>query len=346
MPLKREDLRAQLKRGELSPVYVLFGEEAYLRDLAAKTIADRAFGEGDARDFNDSCHSLTRPGELIDILTAARQLPMMSARRVIRIDNVRITQSGRGDTIREEDDESALRSYLEQPAEDSIVIFVADELNGVRRMGKLLRESSFCVEFDPLTDAELAKWAVERIKEFGREIEREALEELIKRSGPDVRRVTNEAAKLAAAAYKTGVIDRQMVEELVPFKRELDNFEIGRHLISGNRRDALKVLRKVFDDGTEPVMIPGLLNFTIRRMLIAKSLMKQGADRREVANAIRLRYSDQEQFLAAARRADEVDLIKALERIAETDLAIKTSKGGGGEHGNRMLVEMLLCEIS
>lgn len=346
MPLKREDLRAQLKRGELSPVYVLFGEEAYLRDLAAKTIADRAFGEGDARDFNESCHSLTRPGELIDILTAARQLPMMSYRRVIHINNVRITQSGRGDTIKEEDDENALRSYLEAPAPDTMVIFVAEELNGVRRMGKLLRESTFCVEFDPLTDPELAKWAVEKLRELESEIEAAALDELIKRCGPDVRRVTNEAAKLAAAAYPQGIIGIDLVEELVPFTREQDNFEIGKHLVAGNRKAAFKVLRKVFDDGAEPVMIPGLLNFTIRRLLLAKALMKQGADRREVVNAVKLRYSDQEPFLAAARRADESGLIDALNRIAEADLAMKTSKGGGGEHGSRMLVEMLLGEIS
>ena len=38
--LTRDDLRDQLKRREIAPVYVLFGAETYLRDLAVKTIAD------------------------------------------------------------------------------------------------------------------------------------------------------------------------------------------------------------------------------------------------------------------------------------------------------------------
>ena len=56
--LSREDLRNQLKKREIVPVYLLFGAESYLRDLAAKTIADFVFGEGSLRDFNETEFSL------------------------------------------------------------------------------------------------------------------------------------------------------------------------------------------------------------------------------------------------------------------------------------------------
>lgn len=345
MPHKREDLRAQLKRGELSPVYVLFGAETYLRDLAAKTVADRAFSEGDARDFNETSFALNKAGELANVLTAAYQMPMMASRRVVRVTNVRITQGGRGDTIGDAD-ENALQSYLNDPAKDSIVIFVADELNGVRRMGKLLREKAFAVDFEPMADAELTNWAADRISETGCGIERAALDLLVKRAGPDVRRVTNEAAKLVTAALPEKLITAELVDELVPFTRELDNFEFGRHLVAGDRSAALRVLRKIIDDGAEPVMILGLIAYNVRRLLIAKEMMQRSADRRDVANVLKLRYSDQEAFLSAARRADGYKLKKAIKRIAETDVALKTSIGGGGDAGGRMLLEMLVCELA
>lgn len=346
MPYKREDLRAQLKRGELSLVYVLFGAETYLRDLAARTIADRAFSEGDARDFNEASFTLSKAGELADVLTAAYQMPMMSSRRVIRVGNVRVTQSGRGDTIKEDEDENALRSYLEDPAKDTVVIFLADELNGVRRMGKLLREKAYAVDFEPMADAELANWAAERVREAGCEIEKNALDLLVKRAGPDVRRVTNEAAKLATAAMPEALITAELVEDLVPFTRELDNFEFGKHLVAGDRRAALRVLRKIMDDGAEPVMILGLIAYNVRRLLMAKEMMQSSADRRDVANVLKLRYSDQEAFLAAARRADGEKLRMAIRRIADADVALKTSIGGGGDAGGRMLLEMLVCELA
>jgi hypothetical protein len=35
-----------------------------------------------------------------------------------------------------------------------------------------------------------------------------------------------------------------------------------------------------------------------------------------------------------------------MKRVAETDLAIKTSVGGGGPAGSRLQLEMLVCEMA
>ena len=90
MPLTREDLRNQLKRREISPVYLLFGPETHLRDIAAKTITDLSFAPGDFRDFNESVVQPQVDGNLEKALAAAEQLPMMAARRVVRITDVDI----------------------------------------------------------------------------------------------------------------------------------------------------------------------------------------------------------------------------------------------------------------
>ena len=71
MVFSREDLRNQLKRREIAPVYVLFGAETHLRDVAAKTIADFSFADGDLRDFNETVFSLNSDGNLKAALSAA-----------------------------------------------------------------------------------------------------------------------------------------------------------------------------------------------------------------------------------------------------------------------------------
>src|SRR5688572_11615501 len=138
MVFSREQLRAQLRAREIAPVYTLFGAETYLRDLAAKTLADLTFKETDLRDFNETEFTLTVDGNLRSALAAAEQLPMMAEKRVIRITDVRVATTANRDTLKE-DDEAALSSYLSNPAPSAVVIFVADELNGVRRMAKILR---------------------------------------------------------------------------------------------------------------------------------------------------------------------------------------------------------------
>ncbi len=345
MPINREQLKAQVKDRELHPVYALLGDETYLRDIAAKTIADMAFGEGDFRDFNDNEFSLNSPDNIKSALAAADQLPMMASRRVVKITDVRVSSSAAKDTLKEEHFD-ALSAYLSNPSATSIVIFIADELNGTRRMGKLLRDKTMCVDFTTLDDGELIHWVRGKLRELDAEIDDRTLRHLISCTGPDARRLTIELTKLATAALPGKVIDIDLVDSLVTNVREISNFDLTAHLVSGDRSRALQTLEKILDDGTDPIALVGLLSYNYRRLLMVKDMMERGVDRSEVAKVVKLRYNDQEPFLAAARRADLRGLKKAVTRLAETDAAIKTSIGGSGPKGARMQVEMLVCELA
>ena len=343
--LTRADLRTRLKRHEIAPVYLLFGSETYLRDLALKTICDRSFGEGDFRDFNETEFSLNVEGNVASALAAAEQLPMMASRRVIRVADVRVSPVTARDTLRE-DDEQLLMAYLKRPSESSVVIFVAEELDKRRKMAKHLIDHSVAVEFTELRDDELMAWARDKIRDAGSEIDERTLRLLIALVGADVRRLTIEIEKLSTAALPGKVIGAELVESLVANSREISNFDLTDHLVAGNNREALRVLKKILDDGSEPLALLGLISYNIRRLLMAKEAMEQGIDRAQVARMVKLRYSDQEHFLAAARRADSKRLVRAIQRLAETDVSIKTSVGGGGPAGSRLQVEMLVAELS
>ncbi|MEO8572608.1 MAG: DNA polymerase III subunit delta [Pyrinomonadaceae bacterium] len=343
--LTRQDLRNQLKRRELSPVYVLFGPETYLRDLALKTICDLSFTAECARDFNETVFSLNSDGNLRSALAAAEQLPMMACRRVIRITDVRVSSTGAKDTLRE-DDEAALEAYLKRPADSSIVIFVAEEFDKRRKVAKLLTDHTTAVEFADLKDAELASWASTKIKEAGSEIDEPGLRLLVSLVGADVRRLTVEIEKLSTAALPERFISSELIESLVANSREVSNFDLTDHLFAGRKAEALKTLNKILDDGSEPLALLGLISYNVRRLLMAKEAMSQGIDRGEVARIAKLRYSDQEPFLAAARRTDAGKLSGAIRRLAETDLGIKTSIGGSGPSGSRLQIEMLVAELA
>lgn len=343
--LTKDKLREQLKRREFSPVYVLYGAETHLRDLAAKTISDLAFGDGDLRDFNEAEFSLNSEDNLQRAFAAAEQLPMMSQRRVIRVNEVRVTASGRNDTIKE-DHEAILKAYFERPSPTSIILFIADELNGVRKMGKLLRSQPSAVEFVSLDDGELSRMATDKFRENGSTIEQNAVRHLVALVGNNIRRLTNEVNKLSAAALPYGVVDIALIDSLSPHTRELTNFELTDQIVRQNKAGALKVLHKILDDGAEPVMLLGLISYNFRRLMMVSSMMSNGIDRREVARVMNLRYNDQEDFLRAARQLGTHKLGHFLKRIAETDVALKTSIGGGGPQGSRMLIETLVCELA
>jgi DNA polymerase-3 subunit delta len=343
--LTREDLRHRLRKREFSPVYVLFGPESYLRDLAVKTICDLSFTAGEARDFNETVFSLNVEGNLRGALAAAEQLPMMASRRLILVTDVRVSSTTSRDNLRE-DDEAALDAFLKRPVESSIVIFVAEEFDKRRKMAKLLTDHATAVEFTDLKDAELAKWARDKIRDAGSEIDERGLRELVTLVGPDVRRLTVEIEKLSTAALPDKKISTELIEALVANSREVSNFDLTDHLFAGRKSKALRTLNKILDDGSEPLALLGLISYNVRRLLMAKEAMEQGIDRGDVARIAKLRYSDQEPFLAIARRTDDKKLSRAIRRLAETDVAIKTSIGGGGPQGARMQIEMLVAELA
>lgn len=329
--LGREDLRNHLKKGEIAPLYLLFGAEKYLRDLAAKTIADLVLKDSPLREFNETTFSLSET-DFQQAIASAEQLPMISSRRIVKITDV--------NKLKEADEESLAR-YVARPADSSVVIFIAYELDKRRRFAKILLDACVSVEFTPLSDMELIAWANGKLKELNTQIDDKALREIVALVGNNVLRLTNEIEKLAIAALPEKVITLEMVESLVPNSRELSNFELTDYLLNKNRIRALQILKKILDDGAEPLMLLGLIANNFHRLFLAKELMKQGVDRSEVAKTLKLPYSRQEEFLATARRAETDKLSQNLKRIAEADLNIKTSKATP-----RLQIEMLVAELT
>src|SRR5260370_13463518 len=110
MPVRTpKDLTQSLKLGKIEPVYFLFGPETFLRDEAARAIANEALRNTLLREFNESSFNLLTD-DVASAVAVAEQLPMMSDRRVIRIRNF--------GTLREAD-EAMLVKYLQRPVQSS-----------------------------------------------------------------------------------------------------------------------------------------------------------------------------------------------------------------------------------
>lgn len=331
MPARtRKDLEQSLKKGQIEPVYFLYGPETYLRAQAATRIADAALAGTLLREFNDSSFNLFND-DVRDAIAAAEQLPMMSGRRVVRVRNF-----GR---LRETDEEILL-AYLERPVETSVVIFVGDDIDKRKKLGKKLLSSPGAFEFSPLKPNELPAWIKSHLQKIDADIDSRALSELVELTGSDLGTLTNQLNKLAAAALPSGRITSDLVERLVSRSREHMNWDLTDNIVSRNRRAALRVLRDFLDDGVEPVLLTGVIAGTFRRMALAKALQSQGASPSQIFSEVRVPPFKQRDYLAMLSKIEPAKMAWMMQRIAATDLAIKTSKGTP-----RMQMEMLVCEL-
>jgi len=329
--LTRDELRKSLKQSDIKPLYLLFGEEDYLRDQAARAITENTLRDAPLREFNETSFSLAST-DVQQAIASAEQLPMMSSRRVVKI-----TDFGK---LRE-DEEEALMRYLIRPAESSVLIFLATDLDKRKRLSKTLLEHCVSVEFAPLKDEELKQWARSRFNNLKIAVDEQALGHLIALVGSDVRTLTNEIEKLSTFVIDSGRITIDVVDDLVGRSRELSNFELTDHLVGKNRKRALEILHKILDDGAEPVALVGLIASNYHRLSLAKEMMSRGAQREDVFRVVAMPLFKRDDFLATARRTNAKDLAKSLERIATADLAIKTSLATP-----RLQLELLVCELT
>jgi DNA polymerase III subunit delta len=342
--LSREELWRQLKQDVIAPVYVLFGSESFLRDRAASEIIGRSFKDTDLREFNYDEISLNNRQGITPAIAAADQLPMMSTWRVVKVVDVRVAATSARDTLRE-DDEEILGRYLNNPSPSTVLIVVADELNGNRKLTKLLKKHSVTIEFRELDDAALTAWIRRTADDLNSRIDDYTVRLLIELIGADLRRLNNELEKLSTAAMPSGIISSELVEALVASSSEIENFALSDAIISGRGSRVLSAMKKVLDSGAEPVALLGLISYNIRRLLMAKDMMDRGEDRRRVADILKMRYRDQEDFIAAARRVDRKKLVRIFDQLRKADLDMKTSVGGSGLQGTRLQLEVLVCEI-
>ncbi len=329
--LTREELRRQLKQQQLHPLYLLHGAEDYLRELAARAITDEALRGASLREFNDATYSLATV-DVQQALASAEQLPMMAERRVVRL-----TEFSK---LREAD-EGALLRYLARPVSSTVLIFLADDLDKRRKLSKTLLDACASIEFASLSDGDLTAWARDHLKKQRAEADERTLRYIVGLVGQSVRRLSNELNKLATAALPSGHITIELVDELVGRSRELSNFALTDHLVARDQRRALETLRRLLDDGAEPVMLIGLIASNYHRLALAKELMTQSRPKEEVFRLVPMPYHKREDFLATARRADARDLARRLARIAAADLAIKTSQATP-----RLQLELLVCELA
>ena len=329
------ELFRQLKSGKFAPLYLFVGNENFLREESLKRLISEAVDDG-LREFNVSEISVVK-GNLDDALAIALQYPMMSARRAVVITGF--------EALNDEKQLEALKDYLRKPLESTVLIFNSAGLDKRRTIATMLTKSCEVVNFDQLDEREAApRWVSNYVTQAGGFIEPAAASLLIGMVGTELQRLSTELDKLISYVGKKK-ITRDDVALLVRYSRDHSNFEMTDAMMDGDRRRALTLLDHLFTNPAEPpqtlaIMLLGAMASNYRKMLLAKELMRQNAPQSEVQRVVGLPPFLLGKFNERARRFDMDRIVKGIERLAATDVALKTSMGTP-----RLQLELLICEL-
>ncbi len=342
-------LDKSLQRQVISPVYLFYGEETYLRDGFLSKF--KSLIPADVRDFNMDIVDSKDVG-LEAIVGMAMTMPFMSEKRLVIVKNAaffkskRKNQSDSGKEQNEKDEkansaEKALLSYLEEPVNSTCLIFCTDSIDKKRKLYKTIEKHGQVVEFSPLKGKDLNAWIDSRARNLGKIIETQAMAGLITAVGSDLQHLNTELEKLACYS-RTDKITAADVEEMVSKTAELSVFELVDSVGERNYNKAIKMAREMVFLGESVIKLLFMVARQFRLILRSKDLHQQGYADKQVAGQLQVHPFVAQKCIKQARNFSMDELKLALEKILKTDSDIKN-----GRQEPTLALELLiigLCE--
>jgi DNA polymerase III subunit delta len=264
-----------LGKGDLAPVYYLYGLEDVLKDEAVRSILDRALEPG-MRDFNQDQRSASQV-DAEEVHALCNTLPMMAERRVVVFREVEAWKrktKGRTEFFR----------YLERPSAQTLVILVqGSEEDG--EDPELVR-ATYAVRFDPLPAERATKWVLHQAGLLGIALQPDAADHLVRSVGPDLSALTSELAKLASLPPNTP-LDVERVGELVGVRHGETWWDWRSALLEDRSAQAAALLPELLaQPGMTGVKLVTSLGTSLIGLGLTRSQYDRGMRGRELEDAV------------------------------------------------------------
>ena len=318
-------LKKQLKEGRLSPLYLFFGEEEYLRETYVGRVADMV-PDGGFPEFNRiKLEGADIP--LSEYDDAWESFPMMTDKKLIHIKNSGIFKPSRRDkedAATPEEKKEFWTEKLKRISDDTVVIFdeAAVDKRGV--LYKAAAKAGTAVEFNYLGEADLVTWVVKQCLDRKVKMSKENAYYLVTLCDPGLNNLNNELNKLFE--YCDGEILRSDIERVVSKSMQVVAFELTDAIMTGNAARAMSVLggMKTLNDSAFGTLYLMLSNF--EKLLRVKVM--GDAPQNEIIAALGTGPYIGRKYIDSARGFDAAALRWMVKRVAEIDLAVKEGRVG------------------
>lgn len=248
------------------PVYVLHGDEDFLKRQALAAIKKLVLGGGDDA-FAFSTHAGDRTS-YADVRDELDTVPFLCPRRLVVVENADpfVTQW-----------RSLLEKYVAQPSQRGVLVLEVRTWPATTRLAKQVPASGTLVCKAPAMHR-LPAWCTTWARaQYGKQLTSAAAQLLVELVGAEMGQLDQELNKLAIYVGKGERIDVAEVDQLVGRSRAAEVFKIFDAVGSGNTVAALAILQRLFDQGDEPVAIlSGPFSWQLRRLAQAARLARHG----------------------------------------------------------------------
>lgn len=316
--MTRQALFQAIDQDSCERVYFFHGPEEWVKQSAVQRLREKLLPEG-LEQLNET---VIEGGTAQAVLEAAETLPVMAARRLVLCRDFPPLLPGKAKNEQEET-QRVLDWLAGAPDTCSLVFYVRGAADMRKKLPAALAKLPGAVQFEPLDDAELFKWASRQLKKLGKRIDRATLDSLAFLAGRGLMRLDAELSKLAAFAGAREVISAEDVAQLVAPSLESSVFQMIDFLMDGRTSDAHRLYQALLRSGENRVGLLAMLTRQMRMLTHIKRLRAQGAPLREIEEKLSLNHYAAGRMQAQAARLDEAALEAAYRACAQAEYDIK-----------------------
>lgn len=341
--MKPQELAHSIQQKGAAPLYLVCGEEDYLRDQAVATIKAAVLGAGDQGNEGDggleafSCDLLYGDEcDASEILARAGEASVFAPRRLLMVRATEKLPAREGE---------ALLPYLKDPCDSTTLVFVAAKLDGRLKFSQALSKQAVVVDCAPLYDNQLPTWIKAEAGRSGVRLSEEAVHlladlaaSLRNASGGSLYLIRRELEKLAAYVPAGAVAGPGEVEAVRGGEAGASVFDLAAAIGARDYGRVLRILARNLEAGEAPVRILGSLVWQYRQIWKARELMRQGGREGEAARLLRMQPFKVKEFLGWF---PEAHLRESFRLFVETDSRLK----GGSASAPALVLESLLLTL-
>ncbi len=269
-----------IKNRSFARVYVLYGEEDYLKRVYRHRLTKALVGSENEINLNVYHGSGQNVKEIIELLNTP---PFFSEYRMIILDECSLFNKN-GD---------ALAAFIPQLPEETVLLIVEGKLDKKEQASKLFKaiktHSGVLAEQKRQRESDLMDWAVRRFYNAGKKITRPAMTALIRATLCDMETLAGEMDKLIAYTGDREAIRQEDVDAVTCVQMESRIFDLMDTVALKQTLAALQLYRDLLGQKVSAVWILSKIAEKFNELYQVKQLRAQGFDRQSIADKCKMR---------------------------------------------------------
>lgn len=247
--LSEKTLKSSLESGAVLPVYILGGEDIYLKKQALNRIIEKTVDPDDEMNLIKFSYGI----DLQEVYNELGAFPVMSDKKCVILNDFDIDGATKGEFEK-------LCEIVSEGFDTAVFILyfgsVEIDFKKSSRLKRLISAAEqvggAAVRLDHKTNGELARWLSASAKKRGLELSFKNAEYMIEICSSDISVLNTELSKLCAFK-KSGEITREVIDSVCVKSVEASVYGLSSKIIMGDTAGAMKLLDELFFMNIDPM---------------------------------------------------------------------------------------------